>query len=91
MYFTFIKYLTKGTMIHILFNNIFTEENTNKENFKFPINEDNDILLLYLIDLYNKCQYIFSLGKDNNSEFVDIVNYIEMNLSKADVLCNLNS
>lgn len=55
-------------MIHYLFNNLFLEGNSNKEiknptkdnttnnfhNFNFPINPENDYVLLYLLDLYNK-------------------------------------
>lgn len=53
-------------MIHCLFNNIFMESNNNlnnsiireqasdKKGFLFPISGDNEHIILYLIDLYNK-------------------------------------
>jgi len=47
-------------MIHYLFNNIFIEnqeENIKKNassTFSYPINADNDYILLYLLDLYDK-------------------------------------
>jgi len=54
-------------MIHCLFNNIFMESNNNVNNsllreqasdnnkgFLFPISGDNEHIILYLIDLYEK-------------------------------------
>lgn len=59
-YFKYIfKFLTKNTMIHFLFNNIFLEGNStnNKEKnqkYVFPITNENDHLLLLLLDMYDK-------------------------------------
>jgi hypothetical protein len=48
-------------MIHYLFNNIFLEgqnkevtQDTNSGGYKFPINTDNEHVLLYLLDIYDK-------------------------------------
>ena len=88
-------------MIHCLFNNIFMESNNNVNNsilreqvnenkgFMFPITGDNEHILLYLIELYEKSQSLFSVNKTSTSEYVDIVNYIEINLNKPDVMCKL--
>ena len=47
-------FLTKNTMIHMLFNNVFIESpnqgNSLKDNFNYPINQDNDHVLLYLVN-----------------------------------------
>ncbi len=80
-------------MIHYLFNNIFLEsplKDQNKENFVFPINPENEHLLLYVLDLYDKAQSLFSVSKTNAQEYLDIVNYIEINLCKPDVMRNLH-
>ena len=88
-------------MIHFLFNNLFMEDGNakavnnsynvknNKENIVFPITEDNENVLLYLLDLYEKSQQIFSVNKSSSTEYLDIVNYIELNFAKQDILCNL--
>lgn len=74
----------------MLFNNVFVESpnqgNSLKDNFNYPINQDNDHVLLYLLDLYDKAQQMFSVTKMNNSEYLDIVNYIEINLIKPEVM-----
>jgi hypothetical protein len=78
-------------MIHYLFNNIFLENVSQKaqakDGYVFPINTENEYLLLYAIDIYDKAQSLFSVSKPNSQEFLDIVNYIEINLSKPDVMC----
>ena len=60
-------------MIHCLFNNIFMESNNNLNNslireqasdnkgFMFPISGENEHLILYLIDLYQKVNKIINL------------------------------
>ena len=76
-------------MIHYLFNNIFLENPTktpNKENYVFPINPENEHLLLFVIDIYDKAQSLFSVSKTNSQEFLDVVNYIEINMSKPEVM-----
>jgi hypothetical protein len=76
-------------MIHFLFNNIFLEspiKEQNQENFVFPINSENEHLLLYVLDIYDKAQSLFSVSKTNAHEYLDIVNYIEINLSKPDIM-----
>jgi hypothetical protein len=76
-------------MIHYLFNNIFLEsplKDQNKDNFVFPINPENEHLLLYVLDIYDKAQSLFSVAKTNSQEYLDIVNYIEINLSKPEVM-----
>lgn len=74
----------------MLFNNVFVESpnqgNSLKDNFNYPINQENDHVLLYLLDLYDKAQQMFSVNKLNNSEYLDIVNYIELNLIKPEVM-----
>jgi hypothetical protein len=77
-------------MIHYLFNNIFLEsplKDQNKDNYVFPINSENEHLLLYVLDIYDKAQSLFSVSKTNAQEYLDIVNYIEINLSKPEVMC----
>ncbi len=77
-------------MIHYLFNNIFLEsplKDQNKDNYVFPIHSDNEHLLLYVLDIYDKAQSLFSVSKTNAQEYLDIVNYIEINLSKPEVMC----
>jgi hypothetical protein len=53
-------------MIHFLFNNIFlegqnkditTQESNNQ--YTFPINADNEHVLLFLLDIYDKVIFIF--------------------------------
>jgi len=87
-------FLTKNTMIHMLFNNVFIESpnqgNSLKDNFNYPINQDNDHVLLYLLDLYDKAQQMFAVNKVGGSEFLDIVNYIELNLNKPEVMLTKN-
>ena len=83
-------FLTKNTMIHMLFNNVFIESpnqgNSLKDNFNYPINTENDHVLLYFIDLYDKAQQMFAVSKMGNTEYLDIVNYIELNLNKQGVM-----
>ena len=87
-------FLTKNTMIHMLFNNVFIESpnqgNSLKDNFNYPINQENDHVLLYLLDLYDKAQQMFAVNKVGGSEFLDIVNYIELNLNKPEVMLTKN-
>ncbi len=58
-----------------------------KDNYVFPIHSDNEHLLLYVLDIYDKAQSLFSVSKTNAHEYLDIVNYIEINLSKPEVMC----
>ncbi len=47
-------------MIHFLFNNIFLEgqhKDADPNNYSFPINNENDHVLLYLLDIYDKVKY----------------------------------
>lgn len=79
-------------MIHLLFNNIFIESpnnqsSLNKENLAYPISTENEHLLLYLLDIYDKSQELFAVSKTNSQEYVDVVNYIELNLNKPEVMC----
>lgn len=81
-------------MIHYLFNNIFLENSNNKsqnvsikENFAFPVNEENDLILFSIIDSFENAQKLFSIYNKNNIDYADIVNYIEINLVKPEVLC----
>jgi hypothetical protein len=78
----------------MLFNNVFIESpnegNSLKENLNFPINQDNDHVLLFLLDLYDKAQQMFGVTKNGQTEYLDIVNYIELNLSKPEVLLTKN-
>lgn len=83
-------------MIHYLFNNIFVEKYQNnnskyqnlqvKDTFKFPINEENDLALLSILDILDKAQQILMIGDKNNSEYIDIVKYIEINLLNPESL-----
>ena len=68
-------------MIHMLFNNVFVEgaQEGNKESFNYPINSDNDQALLFMLDIYNKAQTLFAVNVGNNEEYLDTVNYIELN------------
>ena len=81
-------------MIHMLFNNVFIESpnegNSLQENFNYPINQENDHVLLFLLDLYDKAQQMFGVNKNGSVEYLDMVNYIEMNLSKPEVLLTKN-
>ena len=52
----------------------------------FPITEENENVLLYVLDIYDKTQQIFSVNKENSTEYLDIVNYIELNFTKQDIL-----
>ena len=87
-------FLNNNNMIHMLFNNVFIESpnegNFLKENLNFPINQDNDHVLLFMLDLYDKAQQMFGVSKNGNTEYLDIVNYIELNLSKPEVLLTKN-
>ena len=93
-YFIEKFFLTNNNMIHMLFNNVFIESpnegNSLKENLNFPINQDNDHVLLFLLDLYDKAQQMFGVTKNGQTEYLDIVNYIELNLSKPEVLLTKN-
>ena len=93
-YFIEKYFLTNNNMIHMLFNNVFIESpnegNSLKENLNFPINQDNDHVLLFLLDLYDKAQQMFGVTKNGQTEYLDIVNYIELNLSKPEVLLTKN-
>ena len=93
-YFIEKYFLTNNNMIHMLFNNVFIESpnegNSLKENLNFPINQDNDHVLLFLLDLYDKAQQMFGVSKNGQTEYLDIVNYIELNLSKPEVLLTKN-
>lgn len=80
-------------MIHYLFNNIFIEtENKNNldEKLNYPINNENEHILLYALDIYDKAQSIFSVSKSNSQEFVDVVNYVELNLTKSEIMCKFD-
>ena len=87
-------FLTNNNMIHMLFNNVFIESqnegNSLKENLNFPINQENDHVLLFMLDLYDKAQQMFGVSKNGSIEYLDIVNYIELNLSKPEVLLTKN-
>ena len=87
-------FLNNNNMIHMLFNNVFIESpnegNILKENLNFPINQENDHVLLFMLDLYDKAQQMFGVSKNGNTEYLDIVNYIELNLSKPEVLLTKN-
>ena len=78
----------------MLFNNVFIESqnegNSLKENLNFPINQENDHVLLFMLDLYDKAQQMFGVSKNGTTEYLDIVNYIELNLSKPEVLLTKN-
>ena len=93
---TFIEkyFLNNNNMLHMLFNNVFIESpnegNSLKENLNFPINQENDHVLLFMLDLYDKAQQMFGVSKNGNTEYLDIVNYIELNLSKPEVLLTKN-
>ena len=87
-------FLANNNMIHMLFNNVFIESpnegNSLQENFNYPINQENDHVLLFLLDLYDKAQQMFGVNKNGSVEYLDMVNYIEMNLSKPEVLLTKN-
>lgn len=87
-------FLNNNNMIHMLFNNVFIESpndgNSLKENLNYPINQDNDHVLLFLLDLYDKAQQMFGVNKNGQTEYLDVVNYIELNLSKPEVLLTKN-
>lgn len=87
-------FLNNNNMIHMLFNNVFIESpndgNSLKENLNYPINQDNDHVLLFLLDLYDKAQQMFGVSKNGQTEYLDVVNYIELNLSKPEVLLTKN-
>ena len=93
-YFIEKYFLTNNNMIHMLFNNVFIESpndgNSLKENLNFPINQENDHVLLFMLDLYDKAQQMFGVSKNSSTEYLDIVNYIELNLSKPEVLLTKN-
>lgn len=81
-------------MIHYLFNNIFIENPNNKsqnvsikDNLAFPINDDNELILFAILDTYDKAQQLFCVGGKQNQDFADIVNYIEINMVKPEVMC----
>lgn len=81
-------------MLHYLFNNIFIENPNNKsqnlqvkDNLNFPINEENDLVLFSMLDVYDKAQQMFSVGGKSYQDYADIVNYIEINLVKPEIMC----
>ena len=65
-------FLTKNTMLHMLFNNVFVESpnqgNSFKDSLNYPINQDNDHVLLYMLDLYDKAQQMFAVNRMGVSE-----------------------
>ncbi len=69
--------------------NYGNDNNTSKNEKKlnYTINSENEHILLYVLDIFDKAQSIFSITKSNALEYVDVVNYIELNLSKSDVMC----
>ena len=84
-------FLNKTMMIHMLFNNVFIEtsndgNNSLKDNYNYPINNDNDHVLLFLLDMYDKAQQMFSVNNNGVKEYVDICNYIELNFSKPEIV-----
>ena len=87
-------FLTKNTMLHMLFNNVFVESpnqgNSFKDSLNYPINQDNDHVLLSMLDLYDKAQQMFAVNRMGVSEYLDIVNYIELNLTKPEVMLTKN-
>ena len=88
-------FLSNNNMLHMLFNNVFIEapndgNNSLQENLNYPINQDNDHVLLFLMDLYDKAQQMFGVNKNGNTEYLDMVNYIELNLTKPEVLLTKN-
>jgi hypothetical protein len=87
-------FLTKNTMIHMLFNNIFVESpnqgNSMKDSYCYPINQENEHVLLFLIDLYDKAQQMFAVNRNGGNEYLDVVNYIELNLIKPEVMLTKN-
>ena len=87
-------FLTKNSMIHMLFNNVFIESpndgNSLKDNLNYPINQENDHILLFLLDLYDKAQQMLAVNKGGSTEYLDIVNYIELNLVKPEILLTKN-
>ena len=94
-YFVEKYFLSNNNMLHMLFNNVFVEapndgNNSLQENLNYPINQENDHVLLFLMDLYDKAQQMFGVNKNGNVEYLDIVNYIELNLTKPEVLLTKN-
>ena len=80
-------------MLHYLFNNIFIENPNNnsknlnvKDNLNFPINDENDIALFSMLDMFDKAQQMFLISGKNYQDYADIVNYIEINLIKPEVM-----
>jgi len=94
-YFVEKYFLSNNKMLHMLFNNVFVEapndeNNSLQDNLNYPINQENDHVLLFLMDLYDKAQQMFGVSKNGNTEYLDIVNYIELNLTKPEVLLTKN-
>ena len=94
-YFVEKYFLSNNNMLHMLFNNVFVEapndgNNSLQNNLNYPINQENDHVLLFLMDLYDKAQQMFGVNKNGNTEYLDIVNYIELNLTKPEVLLTKN-
>ena len=94
-YFVEKYFLSNNNMLHMLFNNVFVEapnegDNSLQDNLNYPINQENDHVLLFLMDLYDKAQQMFGVSKNGNTEYLDIVNYIELNLTKPEVLLTKN-
>ena len=65
------------------------KNNNLNEKLNYPINNDNEHLLLYALDIYEKAQSIFAVSKSNVQEYVDVVNYIELNLTKSEIMCKI--
>ena len=84
-------------MLHYLFNNIFVENPNNKsqnvsvkDTLAFPINEENDLVLFSIIDMFEKAQQMFLIGGKSGNDYADLANYIEINLIKPDVMLTRN-
>ena len=81
-------------MMHFLFSNIYAEtefkskisEDKLNEKLNFPINNENRKILLHALDYYDKAQSIFSVNKSRSQEYLDSINYIELNLVKSDIM-----
>ena len=55
-------------------------------NSPFANINDKEATLLNLIDIYDKAQDMFLINARGNSEFLDIVNYVEVNMSMRNVM-----
>ena len=66
-YFVEKYFLSNNKMLHMLFNNVFVEapndeNNSLQDNLNYPINQENDHVLLFLMDLYDKAQQMFGVS-----------------------------